>query len=87
MANGRIKFTHKFDAAFTALVEEIGGLPVLEMTLLTSSSVPMTILMQKDLLEANWSSVWDEGRVSRSDTPVTVVKMVVLLLLLIALLL
>eukprot|EP00984_Skeletonema_dohrnii_P009454 scaffold3621_cov115-Skeletonema_dohrnii-CCMP3373.AAC.3 len=30
MANGRIKFAHKFDAASTALVEEIGGLPVLE---------------------------------------------------------
>ena len=30
--NGRIKFTHKFDAASTALIEEIGGLPALERT-------------------------------------------------------
>lgn len=28
--NGRIKFTHKFNAASTALIKEIGGLPALE---------------------------------------------------------
>jgi hypothetical protein len=34
--NGHVKFTHKFDAASTALVEETGGLPALELERMTT---------------------------------------------------
>ncbi|KAK1738845.1 hypothetical protein QTG54_010161 [Skeletonema marinoi] len=79
--NGRIKFTHKFEMQHprhSLKRLEIGGLPALELERMTTHFCNNTFL--DDTLDkfARWthqkltgSSVWDEGYVSRSDTPIS----------------